>query len=322
MRSYEAIRRRSSWKTVIGNLERFAMLAREYNKPEWQVHISTILMKSSLLGLPDLFSWCIDNNFSTNIVNISDLDGLRNDGEHIFRNPALLNEVPGWDRALQRSVEMLVGAGRNSEAHRLEKAIAELSQGLGSQTARKARVKAVSTDAEWNTLFDAAGRQLIDGLGHHLFGRQKPEGNVAVSSDGIRFTPTHQGDHLATPFLECAGQGERWMRVVHEWMSPSIGIDSRSCVVILQDDQFFELSADDADVDHREALTVTQYVRVPAHTDKIRLRITLPQSAGGTLAGQNQAGTAAPDAGVEGGTATAGAKRLKKLLSFQRGRCG
>jgi pyruvate-formate lyase-activating enzyme len=281
--SYEAIRRRSSWTTVTGNLERFARLAREHNKREWEVHVSTILMKSSLLGLPDLFSWCIDNNFSTNIVNIGDLDGLRVDSEHIFRNPALLNEVPGWEGALQRSMEMLSRAGRNVEAHRLEEAITELSQGLSSQKAKKATVKAVSAHAEWDTLFDAAGQQLIDGLVHFLYGRRKPEGNLAVSADGIQFMPTHQGDHLASPFLDCEGQGERWMRVVHEWTGPSPGIDPQSCVVILQDEQCFELAVDDADVERGDALTVTQYVRVPAHKDKIRIRVTLPSQQAARL---------------------------------------
>jgi hypothetical protein len=274
--SYEAIRRRSSWATVTGNLERFARLAREYDKPEWEVHVSTILMKSSLLGLPDLFSWCIENGFSTNIVNIGDLDGIRNDSEHIFRDPALLEDVPGWEGALQRSIEMLSRAGRSVEAQRLEHALLELSQGLSARTAGKAQGKAVSADAEWDPVFDAAGRQLIDGLEHHLYGRRNPEGNLALGADGIRFTPTHQRDHLATPFLECGAQGERWMRIVHEWTGPSTGLDPQCCTVIVQDEQFFELSADGVDIERGGSLTVTQHVRVPAHKDRIRLRVTLP----------------------------------------------
>jgi hypothetical protein len=125
---YESIRRRSSWEQVTRNLERFMELAREYRKPQWGVAISIVLMKSGLLGLPNLVSWCIANDFRTIICNIVDLDGMRNDREHIFRDPSLLQEVPGWETALTRSIELFSNAGRHKEARRLEEALTELTR--------------------------------------------------------------------------------------------------------------------------------------------------------------------------------------------------
>jgi molybdenum cofactor biosynthesis enzyme MoaA len=273
---YEAIRKRSSWQTVTQNLERFAAFARAERKPEWAVHISTILMKSSLLGLPDLFSWCIENGFPTNIVNIGDLDGLRNDSEHIFRNPQLLNEVPGWEAALARSAQLLSTAGRKGEAHRIEQAIVELSAGMERQQKKLARAVALDASPGWRPLFAESGQGLVDRLMKFLYGRRQKDVNPAVDDKGIRFAPTHMTDHLATPYLELAPGKERWARVTHEWYGPLGDIEPQHCVVVIQDEQCFELEPDRVDVERGELLTVTQYLRVPPQVAKIRVRVTLP----------------------------------------------
>jgi uncharacterized Fe-S cluster-containing radical SAM superfamily protein len=283
--SYEAIRQRSSWELVTGNLERFAHLARTQGKNQWQVYISTILMKSSLLGLPDLFSWCIDHGFPTNIVNIGDLDGLRNDREHIFRNPTLLTEVAGWESALTRSIRMLVDAGRHGEAGRLEQALDELAHGLTSRHLKRARAGALG-EAQWDGLFTASGQGLIDGLRKILYGRKKPAGILKLLPDGIHFAPTHMRDHLTTPYLACSPpvhEAPRWIRLMHSWSAPAETVEPDSCVVILQDEQHFEMEVDRTDVERSDGMTVTQYIRIPPKVEKVRVRLTLPSLQGARL---------------------------------------
>jgi uncharacterized Fe-S cluster-containing radical SAM superfamily protein len=281
--SYDAIRRRSSWQKVTKNLERFTQVAREHNRREWAVYVSTILMKSSLLGLPDLLSWCIDHGFPTNIVNIVDLDGLRNDSEHIFRNPALLNDVPGWEAAITRSIAMLSNAGRKSEAVRLEQALSDLTQGLREQQTKRTRAAALGAEDKWETLFAAADQELIDGLHKHSYGRRREENRLERGPDGIRFTPASMKDHLTTPFVECATARPLWIRVTHEWVEPTADVHPASCVVILQDGLNLELEVDREEVSRGAGLVVTQYVRLPAKTEKIRLHLMLRNKEAGRL---------------------------------------
>src|SRR4029079_11286770 len=141
------------------------------------------------------------------------------------------------------------------------------------------RAGAIDASAGWQPLFAGTGAGLVEGLDKFLYGRRQKTGNLAASEKGIWFTPTHMTDHLATPFLEVARGAERWTRVVHEWSAPSDGVEPLSCVVVVQDERCFELAPDRTEIERGERLTVTQYLRIPANIEKVRVRLTLPGMA-------------------------------------------
>ena len=278
---YESIRRRSSWERVTRNLERFMELAREYRKPQWGVNISIVLMKSGLLGLPDLVSWCIANDFCTNIVNIGDLDGMRNDREHIFRDPSLLQEVPGWETALTRSIELFSNAGRHQEAHRLEETLTELTRDVAAGPEQRRRAVDLGANSRWELLFSGSREHLVALLHPILYGRRHPDGNVRIGPDGILFLPTLAKDHLATEFFSCRPRerdGKRWVRLVYKWASPDV--EPRSSIVVVQDEQCVVYEADSTEVNRRDGVEVMQYISLPASVRKVRMRVTLPSLEG------------------------------------------
>jgi len=274
---YEHIRRRSSWTKVTQNLERFVELGRQHRRLQWGVTISIALMKSGLLGLPELVAWCIDNGFLTNIFNIHDLDGMRNDEEHVFRNPALLKDVPGWESALTQSSQLFSKAGRHDEARRLEEAVTELATAAADLRTGRKRIAPVRPDIGWKAVFSASGELLVRRLDQFLYGRKDPQGNVRACSDGILFRPTLAKDHLATQFLPChprESDGHRWVRLVYKWSDPTI--DPESAIVVVQDEQCVVHEPYSTEVRLRDGVEVTQYVALPASVQTLRIRVTLP----------------------------------------------
>jgi len=293
---YDAIRVRSSWKQVTRNLERFMQTGRQHGK-QWSVYISIVLMKSGLLGLPELISWCIANGFPANIVNIGDLEGKRNDTEHIFRNPALLQEIPGWEAALDKSIALFYKAGRQTEARRLEQTVSELTQALSEEEKKRGRRVSFGEPIAWEPLFGGAAEPLIEQLHQYLYGRRKNENAVAKEPEGFKFTPTLALDHIATDFMEAGTSdlgGKRWLRLQYKWAYP----DAQKCIVDLQDEQCHVLEPWELRADNTAGSEVSAVFDLPSGVQRVRIRLTLPSLEAGYLPDEMRLERAIPAASL------------------------
>lgn len=280
---YDAIRVRSSWEQVTGNLERFNEVGRKHGY-RWYVYISIVLMKSGLLGLPELISWCIANEFPTTIVNIGDLEGMRNDHEHIFRNPDLLKEIPGWEAALTKCIRLFSDAGRHMEAKRLENALTDLTNAAATNEVKRSRTISFKTPVKWESLFAGSGAQLVAQLHQNLYGRTKSASAIEIGLDGLKFTPTLALDHIVTDFFTPGAddiEGKHWLRLKYRW--GNAGVDPNGCVVDLQDEQCRVLEPWQVQTAKTSGTEITAVFNLPPGIPQVRIRLTLPSLESGYL---------------------------------------
>ncbi|MDJ0686562.1 MAG: radical SAM protein [Alphaproteobacteria bacterium] len=104
--SYEAIRRRSSWRRVADNLLAFKAHAEKRGLTQWKVHVACVLMRSGLPELDRLVAWCAEHDFSIHFVPVINLTDEARE-ERIVPDSDLVARLPEWEEIFCNSVEIL-----------------------------------------------------------------------------------------------------------------------------------------------------------------------------------------------------------------------
>jgi len=130
--SYERIRQRSNWERVSRNLLEFKEFALKNDRPEWQIFIACVIMKSGIIELPKLVQWCVENDLPMHFVPVDNQTDVARHEENIFVKPELLDEVPGWRRSMADAIDTMQSHQRHRTARLLEHLRDDLAQNYAS----------------------------------------------------------------------------------------------------------------------------------------------------------------------------------------------
>lgn len=118
-KAYESIRKGARWPVLEANVRELMRLreARGAAKGSWDVYLNAVMMKSTVAGLDDFSSWCVDEGV---MPRFSALFPTRHThDEDILNNPALLEEVPGWEGLMEGAAGRFETGGFHETAKEL-----------------------------------------------------------------------------------------------------------------------------------------------------------------------------------------------------------
>lgn len=107
-RGYEHIRRGARWVQTEKNLLDYKELGAKLSL-DWQATAACIIMKSSIETLDKFVEWCVAHEIPCHFAPLSYIDIA--DDEDVFRFPALLDQIPGWQDIFDRAIVMLMKKG-------------------------------------------------------------------------------------------------------------------------------------------------------------------------------------------------------------------
>lgn len=106
---YEYVRRGASWKRVSGNIERFLELKQKHGLDNWHMTVNCVLMKSTVLGLPDFIRWNKERGIT---FNLNPLMSTRESfDEDLVNNKRLMLETDGIEEAIAEAEGLLAQPG-------------------------------------------------------------------------------------------------------------------------------------------------------------------------------------------------------------------
>lgn len=100
--AYERIRKGAKWAQVEENL---LTLKRMGEGRPWELLTNSVIMKSSLDRLDELVEWSVRHDIRCQFKALIPQPFATD--EDVWRDRSLLNEIPGWEARLDRSVDML-----------------------------------------------------------------------------------------------------------------------------------------------------------------------------------------------------------------------
>lgn len=105
---YERIRRGSKWDLIERNIDLFRSTAKQ-NNLNWNVHVSSVIMKSSIPRLVDFVDWCIGRDIPVHFVRLMAMDFTQD--EDVFNNPDLIKGIANWESIFDSAIEKLTKKG-------------------------------------------------------------------------------------------------------------------------------------------------------------------------------------------------------------------
>jgi organic radical activating enzyme len=215
---YEYIRKRAHWDRLDENLSAFLQHGRERNR-DWRVQIVCTVMKSGLLGYPELMEWVIARNMDVHFGAVASHTQDARD-ENVFANPELLRQTPGWDQAMEKAIAILRAGNRIKAADQLSLFHQDLRQRFEQWDAiASRRFTPVQGANAWTPLYSAQLPEMPHHLQFNIYNGAR-ETSLAQEADALMFKPSDKRDHLATSFTGLAQdmhEGERFVRLVLEW---------------------------------------------------------------------------------------------------------
>jgi len=130
--TYEYIRNGAKWDKTSANILAFQKLGKELGH-NWTVNVAGVIMKSSLKSLPDFVGWCRNNDIPVHFSTIHHATKEVAETENIFFTPSLLDEVPGWEKYMEKSEQILRDTGLEGAADQLKQMAGDLQQRYTNQ---------------------------------------------------------------------------------------------------------------------------------------------------------------------------------------------
>lgn len=114
---YEKIRLGGKWDKVSSNIDQL-LESRERLGRQWDVAVTGVLMKTSIGGLPEFVTWCLERGLAPNFQYL--FHTRKTATEDVLTYPELLEEVPGWREKIQSAIEICQSHGEDFVGERLE----------------------------------------------------------------------------------------------------------------------------------------------------------------------------------------------------------
>lgn len=125
-KTYEAIRRKGSWKRLDDNITQLLELGKRLGY-DWNVHTATILMKSTVASLSEYVEWGLSHGLPMFFARL--IPTRYSHDEDLLGNPGLLESIPGWRDEVDKAVVMLKEAGQTDSAAFIMDFVSDLESG-------------------------------------------------------------------------------------------------------------------------------------------------------------------------------------------------
>jgi MoaA/NifB/PqqE/SkfB family radical SAM enzyme len=276
---YEKIRLRAQWDRIERNMRAFLAHGKKLGKP-WTTSIAVTVMKDGLLGYPDLVRYAIDIGQPIHFAPVaSHTPDARK--QNIFSHPKQLEEVPGWEKAMEEAVSLLKQDNRMAAAGQLnqmyEEFVRKVHEPEKEKSNQEKELQKLASINSWSPVFQGQEVALVQGLEMNVYNGSADQ---ALRRNGahIGFYPTNPRDHLASPFRQVKNEGnlspDNYVRLAILW--PPDASPENFCTIEMQDQAFNPITPHIV-IDRNKGREKLMFYRLQDNQSRVRL-IFLPSS--------------------------------------------